>query len=312
MQDNHRPLQDKTRHLKSGNRCGHHPTRPRWFSPPPDHKPRPPILRQWIERVRQFFDRPQTIPSLNGAHHARQRQRNPDHKARQMRSERREACCSLLGAIAHYLDLPSLCLSVPQPDGSLLPITMAKLAEAAGLSMRRAERAMRDIIDAGLLGSHQRAELLADGTYRGHAAIRVVPTSFFGLFGLEVQLEHDRQRISEQRRQARDQQQPTRTAAARIKVAVGAAINAITGRDKPPEPTVPETAAAKIDLDRPLSPEAASARQHLKGMKEILSGAGGPQPPTAPRRSATDDQGAADTDRADVDPPRRPRGRDPP
>jgi hypothetical protein len=63
-----------------------------------------------------------------------------------MRSERREACCRLLAAIAHYCDLPSLCLSVPQEDGSLRPIRMETLAACADLTLRRAERAMHDIV----------------------------------------------------------------------------------------------------------------------------------------------------------------------
>ena len=168
---------------KSGNRCGHDPANPRWFEPPAEHGERPSIITRWIERAKDFYHDPGKIPSLAGALLGRKRAADPagDHKPRQMRSERREACCDLLGSIAHYCDLPSLCLSVPQPDASLLPLKFETIAERAGLSLRRAERAMRDIVDAGLISIYPRCEIQEDGNYLGRAAIRVVPSSFFGL-----------------------------------------------------------------------------------------------------------------------------------
>ena len=211
----------------SGNRCGHDPQHPRFFSPPPEHGVRPPILCNWIERVRQFYDAPDIIPSLAHALFDRQVAADPagDRQPRQMRSERREACCALLGSIMHYCDLPSLCVSVPQADGSLVPVTLHTLAERAGLGLRRAERAMRDIVAGGLLVPHPRAERREDGSYGGRAAIRVVPSCVFGLFGLEARLEHDRRRISQQRREAAG----TRTGGARLRTAIGAALGATGG-----------------------------------------------------------------------------------
>jgi hypothetical protein len=200
-------------------------------------------LRKWIERVRDFYQNPGKIPSLANALFGRKVAADPkgDHKPRKMRSERREACCALLGAIAHYCDLPTLCLSVPQPDGTMLPLRMDTLAERAGLTMRRAERAMRDIVAGGLVGVYRRCELQDDGTYIGRAAIRVVPPSFFGLFGLEERLQHDRRRISQKRIEARENQPPTRTAGARIHLTIDAAIDKLTGRHsrKPPAPATP-------------------------------------------------------------------------
>jgi hypothetical protein len=250
---------------RSGNRCGHDPRVPRWFEPPPEHKERPPIIVKWIDRLKQFYRDPNRIPSLANALLGRKRAADPegDHKSRQMRSERREACCDLLGAIAHYCDLPTLCLSVPQPDGSLLPLTLETLAERAGLGLRRAERAMRDIVSAGLVSVHPRCELRDDGTYIGRAAIRVVPPSFFGLFGLEARLEHDRRRIGQKRREARAEA-PAGTAGARIGIAMRAVLGKITGSGS--RPTPPPTAVAEIPL-----PDAPHA-QHIRDMKAILAG----------------------------------------
>jgi hypothetical protein len=239
-------------------------------------------LRKWIERVRDFYQHPGKIPSLANALFNRKRAADPegDHKPRKMRSERREACCALLGAIAHYCDLPTLCLSVPQPDGSLVPLRMDTLAERAGLTLRRAERAMRDIVASGLLAVHRRCELQDDGTYIGRTAIRVVPSSFFGLFGLEARLQHDRRRIGRKRNEARENQPPTKTAGARIGLVIGAVIDKLTGRDSRkqpapaaatlPEVTLPEVMFPEVTLPEVTLPEEDQARANLRAMKAIL------------------------------------------
>jgi hypothetical protein len=200
-----------------------------------------------------------------------------EHQPRQMRSERREACCALLGSIMHYCDLPSLCLSVPQADGSLAPVTLKTLAERAGLGLRRAERAMRDIVAGGLLATHPRAERRDDGTYIGRAAIRVVAPSVFGLFGLEARLEHDRLRIGKQRREAAG----TRTEGARLRTAIGAALGVAGGGDRPrpPQPAAAMIAAPpELDLPRaeaaPAQPEPKHA-PHIRALRAILAGMGG-------------------------------------
>jgi hypothetical protein len=235
--------------------------------PPPEHEERPSIIRKWIDRAKDFYHNPAKIPSLANVLLGRKLAEDPagDYKPRQMRSERREACCDLLGAIVHYTDLPSLCLSVPQPDGSLLPLKLETLAERAGLGLRRAERAMRDIVDGGLLGVHPRCELQEDGTYIGRAAIRVVPPSVFGLFGLEARLEHDRKRISQKRIEERGSRPPTRTATARIRTAVGAVLGKITGKGSTPTPPVPAAATIPAAPDLPHS-------GHIADMRAILAG----------------------------------------
>ena len=76
---------------------------------PPQHAARPKILLQLQERVRTYFDDPKVLPSLNAA----------NGSPRQQRSERREACLDLLGALVHYLDLATLRVGIPQADGSI-------------------------------------------------------------------------------------------------------------------------------------------------------------------------------------------------
>jgi len=187
----------------AGNRCGHDPATPRWFEPPPQHAARPKILLQLQERVRAYFDDPKVLPSLNAA----------NGSPRQQRSERREACLDLLGALVHYLDLATLRVGIPQADGTLQGLSLAFLAEKAGLGRRRAERACRDLRRAGLVNIHPRAQKTEDGHYRGLPAIRGVPEALFQVFGLSKWLQHERDKAVKRRRRDRRRQETAATAA---------------------------------------------------------------------------------------------------
>ncbi len=187
----------------TGNRCGHDPAAPRWFEPPPQHAARPKILLQLQERVRAYFDDPKVLPSLNAA----------NGSPRQQRSERREACLDLLGALVHYLDLATLRVGIPQADGTLQGLSLAFLAEKAGLGRRRAERACRDLRRAGLVTVYPRAQSTGDDHYRGLPAIRGVPVALFQVFGLSKWLQHERDKAVKRHRRHRRRHEATATAA---------------------------------------------------------------------------------------------------
>ncbi|MCB1794083.1 MAG: replication protein RepA [Candidatus Competibacteraceae bacterium] len=187
----------------AGNRCGHDPATPRWFEPPPQHAARPKILLQLQERVRAYFDDPKVLPSLNAA----------NGSPRQQRSERREACLDLLGALVHYLDLATLRVGIPQTDGSTQGLSLAFLAEKAGLGRRRAERACRDLRKAGLVTVYPRAQPTGDNRYRGLPAIRGVPEALFQVFSLSKWLQHERDKAVKRRRRDRRRHEAAATAA---------------------------------------------------------------------------------------------------
>ena len=187
----------------TGNRCGHDPAAPRWFEPPPQHAARPKILLQLQERVRTYFDDPKVLPSLNAA----------NGSPRQQRSERREACLDLLGALVHYLDLATLRVGIPQADGSIQGLSLAFLSEKAGLGRRRAERACRDLRKAGLVTIYPRAQPTGDERYRGLPAIRGVPEALFQVFGLHKWLQHERVKAVKRRHRDRRRQEAAATAA---------------------------------------------------------------------------------------------------
>jgi len=173
-----------------GNNCGHVPDMPRWFSPPEDHA-RPHIIKKVITSIRKYYiDPASTIPSLNLA----------NGSDRQQRSERREACLDVLGCLLHYLDLVTLRVGVPQSDASFKGISMPFIAERSGLTLRRTERAVADLVKAGLLSVHPLCQKISDCVYRGYAAIRTISPKLFSVFGLGGRLKYERERASARRK----------------------------------------------------------------------------------------------------------------
>ncbi|WP_236074782.1 hypothetical protein [Paraburkholderia nemoris] len=143
----------------------------------------PKILTTLIERLDEYLADPAScLPTLNTANGA----------DRQQRLDRRIACVQLLRAQIKYMDLPSMRVGIPQANGGFLCLTLKFLAKQAGLGLRRAERAMRDLQSAGLVRTWQRCEQDEAGNYRGLAAIRQLPAALFGAFGLGKWLRHER------------------------------------------------------------------------------------------------------------------------
>lgn len=169
-----------------GNNCGHTPDLPRWFEPPKQHT-RPKLIEKAIQEIRRYYSEPaSTIPSLNLA----------NGSDRQQRSERREACLSVLGCLLHYLDLATLRVGIPQNDSSFQGISMPFIAEKAELNLKRAERAVRDLIKAGLITVHPLCKKLSDTLYKGYAAIRTVSAKLFTIFGMAGRLRFERDKAS--------------------------------------------------------------------------------------------------------------------
>ncbi|WP_175804241.1 hypothetical protein [Burkholderia cenocepacia] len=163
-------------------------TAPLDAEPVPSHAParrggRPRILTEMQNRLDAYLNDPdQHLPTLNAA----------NGSDRQQRLERRIACVQLLRAMLKYLDLASLRVGIPQRDGGFMSVTMPFLAKHACLPVRRAERAMRDLLHAGLVTAQQRAERTEDGGYRGLASLRQLPAALFGAFGMSKWLRHER------------------------------------------------------------------------------------------------------------------------
>jgi hypothetical protein len=243
----------------SGNRCGHDPACPRWFEPPPHHAPHPKILVKLQEAVRAYFADPTVLPSLNAA----------NGSARQQRSERREACLALLGVLIHYLDLVTLRVGIPQADGTFKGLTLEFLAERAGLSLRRAERACRDLRKAGLVEVYPIAQKTEGDRYKGLPAIRRLPISLFKVFGLSRWLQHERDKAASRRRRQRRRREAAETEAeaGRRELALDAARR--QAEDRAAAAAKPATAA---DSNPAEAARRQAARAALGALRNLLKG----------------------------------------
>ena len=197
----------------NGNNCGHLPSIPRWFEEPEQHT-RPHIIKNLIAAIQVYYKEPAaTIPSLNLA----------NGSDRQQRSERREACVSVLACLVHYLDLATLRVGIPHADQSFQGITMTFIAERCDLTLRRTERAVADLVASGLLTIYPLCEKLEDATYKGFAAIRTINAKLFSIFGLGGRLRYERDKAAARIR--KKERKSLNSAKAKIEIMIDASIN---------------------------------------------------------------------------------------
>lgn len=143
----------------------------------------PAILTDAMAALSGYMDAPNRyFPILNAI----------NGSARQQRSERSAACMLLLAACLKYLDLASMRIGVPQESGSMLNLRVSWLARHAGLSERRAERALRDLKMAGLVEIEQRHHRTGPDTWRGLVALKAVSRDVFAALGMARRLDIER------------------------------------------------------------------------------------------------------------------------
>ncbi|WP_126284836.1 Crp/Fnr family transcriptional regulator [Burkholderia stagnalis] len=182
-------------------------------TPAPSNSPR--ILRTLSLRLERYLDRPaRWLPALNAANGSR----------RQQRSERRIACAQLLRAMIKYCDLATLRVGIPAATG-WVDLTLPFFAGQAGIGLRRAERALRDLQTAGLAKIRRQCELQessAGDRYKGLAAIKYLPPALFDAFGMRAWLQHERSRahLRAQRRAAQQHKRERRAVAAAIEASL--------------------------------------------------------------------------------------------
>jgi hypothetical protein len=182
-----------------GNGCGHNPASPRWFSPPENHRERPRILCKLNEKIRAYYHDPASIlPSLNLA----------NGSDRKQRSERRESCLQVLSCLSHYLDLATLRVGIPWEEGAFCGIGMERIATLCDIGLRRAERAVHDLVAAGIVTVHPIAKQSGPAEYSGYPAIRTISASLFKAFGLSKWLKHERDKASKRLRKRQRKEEP--------------------------------------------------------------------------------------------------------
>jgi hypothetical protein len=145
----------------------------------------PRVLTLAAERLREYYWAPEKVlPSLNLA----------NGSPRQQRTERRESCELVAQALLKFCDLVTLRVGVRREDGSLADLAVDVIAKHAGLPLRRAARALRDLQRAGVVHTVQRRELRPDGEFRSSAAIKRISAKLFAVLDLGLTLELEREK----------------------------------------------------------------------------------------------------------------------
>lgn len=176
----------KKRVNTGGNYCGHNPSSPRLELAKPAVSNLPKILIECSKRLESYYSRPrQTIPSLDLSNGSK----------RQQRSERREACISVLKAMLKRLDLASLRVGLPTTDG-FMNYTVNFLARDAGISQKRTERAIQDLKSSGLVTLSQGRIRQYDGSWKAVAAVKAISKHLFSIFGLGERLRDERKKAT--------------------------------------------------------------------------------------------------------------------
>lgn len=153
------------------NYCRHFPDRPRFFAAPASHKPRALTIQETIKRLYSSY--------FNPNKELRTLQLHLDTTGHQVRSERREAVISLLSAMTYYVDDATGRVGRLLDNGIFKDLTIKKLANYAHLRLKRAKRAMKDIVRAGYLKVTRQYDRLPDGSFLALPSIREFTPKFF-------------------------------------------------------------------------------------------------------------------------------------
>lgn len=155
-----------------GNKCGHVKQFPRQLFHG-EHNRRYGTLEYAKSRLLHYFYHPcdylKNLRYLN--------------KIRNKRSERREAIVLIGQAILHYTDMDSLRAGINNPNGWWLP-TLDWLSKAAGIGLKRTQRAIRDLARAGYIKITYRWTQRLGGKYINKAAARQIMPIFFRHLGI--------------------------------------------------------------------------------------------------------------------------------
>jgi hypothetical protein len=153
------------------NYCNHVPFEPKLFVIPTDHKPRAKVVQETDKRLQAAYGKPKASLKSLQFH---------DESGHQVKSQRREAAIALLQVMNYYQDDATGRIGRLKNNGSFGDHSLSKLAKYAGIKLRRAIRAMADIIKAGYIKVVRQFDNDKDtGRYKGIPSIRSFLPKFF-------------------------------------------------------------------------------------------------------------------------------------
>ncbi len=132
---------------RSGNRCGHDPANPRTYTRDSDHKKTFDALQIASENAQRYAFSPEGVLDLIDF------SRESD---RQVRSERREAVSLVLGVLINHADMARLRVVRYLNGTSWRDMKITEIAKVANITVKRCERALKDLKRAGYLTLEKR------------------------------------------------------------------------------------------------------------------------------------------------------------
>src|SRR5579885_77224 len=174
-------LNDRTNQIQAivtGNRCGHEPDAPRFFSPPDHHKRRPTVLDRAIDKWEEVYRKAKKFLGRLATSHS---------GGRQVRSERREAIAAVSQVLLHYLELSTFRVGFYAGFNKFIHLDIEYIAKKANLSFSRAKRAITALAEAGYIKITRQYKKKEDGTFDGEPSIREISIQFFIDLGMDVQ-----------------------------------------------------------------------------------------------------------------------------
>lgn len=167
--------------LLSGNKCGHCPSSPRFYTPPISNKVLPSVLETAKRNLIHFYHEPSKW--LLQLKLIRENRSN-----RRIRSESREAVSAVLGALLQHTDLKTLTVGRYDPStGLITPIKIETISSYAGISFKRCMRVMRLLQQCGYLKVERKCHFDAKkNSHLGLSAIKKLTLAIFIHLGVSA------------------------------------------------------------------------------------------------------------------------------
>lgn len=180
-----------------GNRCGHMPHQPRLQLEKPIGDNVPYLLRKVSELLPKWYWNPSYCYKIL---------KIGSCSERRIRSEFREAIIKLLLVLIKYLDLSSMQIGYATAQG-FVPFTLSFLADKAGLSYKRTQRALTTLTKSGLIKAKRISYIDARTEQYRSYTIRTLSRALFTGLGIAAKtikkgIKAAKQRIEKKRMQA--------------------------------------------------------------------------------------------------------------
>ncbi len=131
----------------SGNRCGHDPANPRTYARDAAHKKTFDAIQLASDNAQEYAVSPEGLLDLIDF------SRESD---RQVRSERREAVSLVLGVLINHADMAHLRIVRYTNATNWRDMKITEIADLAGITLKRCERALKELRRAGYLSLEHR------------------------------------------------------------------------------------------------------------------------------------------------------------